>query len=389
MNIMRIVMHLVPEQYWKESSATVLKAFVEDAIAIENRLPKEVNLKNELMRYQLCCMRIQEAVCRMKLDEEKEFLGPDYMEWLRALEQKNPDAFTRSRLAACFFPPDSLAIDIERMETMLSQPEKNSGNNEVHKRLDFLRKALEKGAGVVETFDFLYAPGNKSSCSHPSPGLHKTGRSHVTFSSSDNTTLSQLETGSPLENLKIQIRHALKTGEPVNFSNQPHPVITETLNHFSYKANEKDAPAILRVIYMDGSEAEPFPVRCLERQERELQGIIPLKIALVSMRHLEMDDVVDFAWFRNRKVSTNAPFAETDTYCASTTMELLHRVTDGKPLKLHLYQTGLEPAVIGFYRGLVQHMYERQEKNKLPAIEVVPFYFNSRTGGYDAGTAWN
>jgi len=392
MNQMRIVMRLVPGKYWdnEDDPATAIKPFVEDALAIERRLPKEVNLKNEMMRYQLCCVRIQEAVCRLELDTEKESLDPVYLEWLRAVEAISPDGFALSRLSACFFPPDSLGENINKMEALLSKVGEVSSNNDVNKRLDFLRTAFKKKAGVVEAMDFLDAPESEAAAPEPLPDLYVAGEPNARVSMADDV-LSNEERKSLIENLKEKMEQALKTGAPVNFSNQPHSVITEALNYFVYKENGWDVPATLRVIYMDGTEAEPFPVRCLIRQEREnLKDGLPLKAALVSMRHLKMDDVVDFAWFRNRRVSTPAaPFAENVAYCTATTRELLQGLTDGDALILHIYQTGLETAVVGFYRGLVQFLCERQANGKLSTIQVVPFYFDGRDNGYKGGTRWD
>ena len=117
--------------------------------------------------------------------------------------------------------------------------------------------------------------------------------------------------------LKARIEKALSTDCEVNFSNQPHFIITEVLNDYIYKRYEEEDDASIRVIYLNGGEAERFPLRCLPKAQvfDDVDSLYsPLRAALVSMRHLEMDEHVDFAWFRNRKVSASLSCADTDKY---------------------------------------------------------------------------
>ena len=73
------------------------------------------------------------------------------------------------------------------------------------------------------------------------------------------------------------------------------------------------------MIYTDGSQGENLPLQCLPKREKEEFEILlkfpPLRAALLSMRHLEMDDKVDISWFRNREVSKARAFSETDQFC--------------------------------------------------------------------------
>ena len=105
------------------------------------------------------------------------------------------------------------------------------------------------------------------------------------------------------------------------------------------------------------------------------------------MRHLDMDEKVDFAWLRNRKVSVARAFADTDAYCTERTIELLREV-ENKGLCLHLYQTGLETAVVGFYRGLVRVLKDRRNDSNALPLRVVPYYFSGKDGLYKPGRTW-
>jgi hypothetical protein len=143
------------------------------------------------------------------------------------------------------------------------------------------------------------------------------------------------------------------------------------------------------VVYADGSEAAPFPLCGLTpagSETRKENGAIVIRASLVSMRHPEMDERVDFCWFRNRKVSAARPAAEMDAACADETAVLLAGLAI-REVELHIYQTGLEPAVVGFYRGLVRHLRNRCSRNAALGFRVIPFYY--RGGSYCSGSVWS
>ena len=102
-------MHIVPKEIWKprEDSMGDIFPFVEDALAIERRIKKGVNLTNERMRYQLCCSRIQKAVLGMG-DNETVSLSQSYYDVLHSLYDSFPAAVGNCRLTACFFPPEKV-----------------------------------------------------------------------------------------------------------------------------------------------------------------------------------------------------------------------------------------------------------------------------------------
>ena len=107
---------------------------------------------------------------------------------------------------------------------------------------------------------------------------------------------------------------------------------------------------------------------------------------MLSIRHLAMDKDVDMAWFRNREVSKARAFGETDQFCYEFTKDLLEQSRFEGNLRLFLYQTGLQPAVIGFYRALTEELYFRS--NDSPSLEVVPHFFKGKSG-YRLGRPWN
>jgi hypothetical protein len=126
------------------------------------------------------------------------------------------------------------------------------------------------------------------------------------------------------------------------------------------------------ITYRDGSSARPFPLRAVQMSDREPDdGREVLRMTLLSVRHFDMDCEVDGAWLRNREISLPRAAALTDELVYQQSIQQFTLVSADEPVTLHLYQTGLEPANIGFYRALVDH--HRQQRGH--AVAVVPYYF--------------
>jgi hypothetical protein len=176
-----------------------------------------------------------------------------------------------------------------------------------------------------------------------------------------------------------QLRAALAGRGPIVPSGVPNRVLAEGLRRAAARhADAGHAP----VIYRDGSEARPFPLRGLKLTDTAPREA-DLRCALISLRHPEMDPLVDFAWIRNRDASQVRPAAQTDEVVHEWTRARLRRLAELRPgLVLEVFQTGLEPAIVGFYRALAEHLAERPG-----SIIVRPRYFR---GGedYGFGTVW-
>ena len=178
---------------------------------------------------------------------------------------------------------------------------------------------------------------------------------------------------------------ARNRGDSINPSGVNNRIITQTLRQFVHGDPQMrvDAP----IVYKDGSTAShPFPLRCLP-----LAGALPSKVpdmelhlALLSIRHTEMDPVVDGAWLRNAEVSRPRPAALTDDFVYETSRTQFLTLTEEgtRSVVLHVYQTGLDTAVVGFYRAVVNHMLE------LPgSLSVVPMFFASANRSTASGEA--
>ena len=175
---------------------------------------------------------------------------------------------------------------------------------------------------------------------------------------------------------------ALRTrGDSIDPSGVNNRIITQILREFveGGPPHRIDAP----VTYRDGSQAtNAFPLRCLALAD-DLPAAphdLELHLALLSIRHTEMDPVVDGAWLRNAEVSRPRPAALTDDFVYDTSRTQLRCLTENgrRRVLLHMYQTGLDTAVVGFYRAVVEHLLVHPF-----SLCVVPMFFASaqRTGG--------
>jgi hypothetical protein len=184
------------------------------------------------------------------------------------------------------------------------------------------------------------------------------------------------ERSSSADALWADLIAAVDSGEPlVVGSGARHEVITEVLNR---ACSLVPTPVPLRVLYADGSEAAPFLLQP-PRVQAEARGRT-LRVGLMSMRHTEVDLDVDGYWFRNRMVSTTRTLAETDAFCAAATAARLDAVAAAGVGRIEVVHTGFEPAVVGFYRGVLAHL----NANRHP-VQVQPVYL---IGGHANGTRW-
>ena len=185
------------------------------------------------------------------------------------------------------------------------------------------------------------------------------------------------------ERFRAQITEALENrasidGGPraISPSGIQNPVVTEILREF-VEGFPGEAPAQVPVEYRDGSRsANPVSLRSLALREKITDGGLELRFALLSIRHTEMDAVVHGAWLRNAEISRPRPAAQTDDLVYEVTRTQLEELTRGdRSVTLYLYQTGLETAVVGFYKALTDHLILQPS-----SVAVQPMYFAGGTG---------
>jgi hypothetical protein len=108
-----------------------------DALDIERRAQKDVNIRNEIRRYTLCCERIQGVVGELSLVEGL-LAAPVVWPTHRTASDDSPHALAYltlaeelirwlmkspySRVAAIFFPPEHAKIHFQVFETICGSP---------------------------------------------------------------------------------------------------------------------------------------------------------------------------------------------------------------------------------------------------------------------------
>lgn len=161
-----------------------------------------------------------------------------------------------------------------------------------------------------------------------------------------------------------------------------NPILTEGVRNIVDAAGGQRTSQ-LPVRYRDGSEAPPFPIRLFVMSDQLPAGVRVLRFSLMSVRHVELDTIVNGAWLRNSKISQPRPLGMTDSIAFETTREQLLALDPRIPTHLYLYQTGFEPAIIGFYRALALHLRDHPK-----SISVTPCYYRGE-GKFDEGRPWS
>ena len=148
-------------------------------------------------------------------------------------------------------------------------------------------------------------------------------------------------------------------------------------------------PINIRFAYDDGSIGEKFPLFCLA-PKRAPEGLPIIKAALISNRHFELDPEIDICIIRNSEISRReeASIAEQE----QLSFEIAYKFLDeylgkSKGLELHLYHTGLEPAVIGTYRAILEILRKSDSKYRDKLI-VIPKMFRGHKNGFQDLKAW-
>lgn len=404
----------IPSELWDpdiqmQEPFSTLQELIQDTQAIERRLPKEVNLENERVRLTLCCNQIESIVSRFvqsydsptdfrRILQDRRFpmvaVDETYLQILVATlscDTRKAQA-TQIGLGGSLYAPNGVLAHAQGFWELASELGWENASA-VKTRLEFFRDlAGENKCGVIE----LQNPLSYRRCTVQEPLLRRATeylRQAPLFSSA---VVEEIVTGSRrtkmIQRLRAQIERGIKLQQAVNFSNQPHDIATEVLNEFVYARDDVSAASV-GVLYADGSESDSFPVRCLPMYSKEkirrLEALPPLRVALISMRHLELDRVVDMAWFRNREASQSRTLAEADHYCYDLSLKqfedllMLSRRNDGA--HVHLYHTGFEPAVVAFYRAFVNCLRQLPDEDR--EILVVPYYYRGQRP-YERGNPW-
>jgi hypothetical protein len=343
-----------------------------EALDIERRLPKAVDTGRDRRRYAACCaslenMAIQSyslvastsdfATCLAQNGRPAQRLSDDYIEWLAALLEQAPAGEAEARLAASFFPPGLLGRHL-RVLTSLIGPTLPVSPESVQRRLAFGRLAEEAGCGLVEMA--VFAAEAKAITFAVDARAQRVASPRLTILASAppavDEAVEQAQTLSEWAALRLEISQALAGGGPVNLGRYRHAVIVGVLHELIYR-QRAGGPAEIPVLYADGSQAAPFPIGSRQLDPAvilQAEAATPKRVALISIRHPEMDVDVDIAWLPNRGASrVRDSQADTDAWCFQHSLEQFRSFPGDELTVVDLYHTGLEPAVVAFYRALL------------------------------------
>ena len=181
------------------------------------------------------------------------------------------------------------------------------------------------------------------------------------------------------------LREALEGPNPKDAVIRPsgitNSVLTEGLRREAIAQPGKSA-IDLPVQYVDRSNGSPFPLRAATLTDTAPGNCRRLNFTLISTRHVEMDHLVHGAWFRNARISVRRPLGQTDDVAYAISRRQFMLLDPAIPTEIELFQTGFEPAILGFYRALLHHLQEYPG-----SVAVTPRYFHG-DAGFAKGTTW-
>lgn len=133
-------------------------------------------------------------------------------------------------------------------------------------------------------------------------------------------------------------------------------------------------PVYIRIAFRDGSEGQPFPLFCLP-PIKEPEELPVIHAALMSGRHFDLDPKVDLCLLRNSELKGQEvmSIAKQEEIAFNRVTDFIYRCLEKMGgMELHIYHTGLEPAVIGTYRAVVEAL--RSEKIRERFMVIPRFY---------------
>ena len=368
-----------------------LRKLMANALRVEKRMETKVLIEDEQRRYNTFCDRIEFYGHRLLAEGKVEScnLGNRYLEILTKMKQTCLGEFMDARLMANFQPKEMVSSHINIFESLA----KKLGIwnlDAVQKKIEFYQKAARENMNVVELLQSWLPSTEVEAVNIDSDKLTK---SFLALKISDSIT--EDKGGGHFKALQDQILRVVdltkkNTPAAVNFSELRHDVIAEVLHYYTYGVSR---PVSVNITYADGSEASPFPLFGLKSKSAEelaeFHQLPVINVGMMSARHSNdgLDIQVKIYWFRNQEISIGRTQAETDDVAYRKSKEQFLKLRSEGPYRMAFYQTGFQPAVVGFYRALTEELMERAKDATLPKLEVTPYYFMG--GDYKIGKVWN
>lgn len=343
-----------------------------------------------LRQYSLYCDRIEFAGGKLAVQADglkvKTLdLGCGYLDVLFEAIKTTEMGDEASRLLSSFCPANLVSSYLKLFLDWIGRAG-IGGQETIRKKIAFYTEAAEAGWSVIEL---------------QQPWSQQVGSDNVQIDGEDlrnkflslrvSDEISEENKGGHFIALRKQITKAVEQvragGQAaINFSGLRHDVITEILHEFAYG---REKIVWVDVVYGDGSKARPIPLFSLGARDglaQNVGGLGALRIGMMSERHSNdgLDLMVSSYWFLNKEISVGGTQAEIDEIAYEKTRRMLAVMRSEGPYEIDFYQTGFQPAVVGFYRALIEAY---GEGGTTPTgIVVTPYYFMG--GEYRVGKTW-
>lgn len=197
---------------------------------------------------------------------------------------------------------------------------------------------------------------------------------------------SSLKFGSPAFDLRLaalirEMERSIRHRQPFDASVPPHLELTEALHCVAHGSPAQPEPGELLVRYADNTRGRAFPVRHLWPVPEPAAWQPLLELGTLSFRHLDYDSKVDLYLIRHRE-TRGLVQAAVENLAADRMREVLESPALAAGGCINVYQTGLEPLVVGLYRAVTEHFMKRAGAEEVPPLYVRPIYFeNERNSG--------
>ena len=402
----------------------LLRGYVPALRVIERRIRKHVAADEESARYARLCRQIEDVALSRAVPAARDAdfraalsrgdfpsirIASGYVDFLARLHAAGTSLGVghEVRLGATVFGPDELQRHVARFRSLTSKPECEHEASLRHRAWFIAKRLIPHRCGLVEVPDVFGISSDDSPMdvrttwdrvrdwfrrfagAAPVPPVLSPVRSNVWMPtvSTDWKQYEGASRGNYIHNrLRTQIEQALEGGPPIDLGNQRHALLTEELvRHLHTSARP---PATAAMMYESGQPTRPIRLRCVERLPDGWAPTRQLHVGLISMRHLEIDQYVDINWYRNADVPSQEGLSGADEACYRVSVAQFAKLANvyrGHRLRLFVYHAGFLPAVVAFYRALVDRLVSREHKRG--SLQVIPM-LAPRGGNYEKGQPW-
>lgn len=371
-----------------------LPQLIEQALYDEDELGRGVNKHNVRARYHLVCDRMQ-FLAHQALGQNQYqsiALAPSVFRLLANIWAQVPEQARRRRLLPIFWVQEQLRAYAKSLELLIQYTDIAAFRQIV----EFLVLASRDDLVVIAVQN-KHAPQTDQS----PPVVAPLERLKQAFAGQFVPDWINDYGALPFDDIVVKhIWRAVQSARRgqangVNLSEVPHTIITQALHTMVYEHPEKvdNQDVAVNIVYTDGSQARPFPLFCLKlRDSGEMKALReqkPMRIGMISMRHPEMDSMIQQYWFRNIEVSQpGMTSAEEDELCYQITLRKLADISRlNKPVRIAFYQTGFRVPLIGFWRAVVEFL--RHGQGKPPMLEIIPYFYEENLKRYEHGESWH